>query len=49
MIYRYVRHEHVLDYLKLGWHIATVDIGYHSRYSILMVWLCQCEAKEPRK
>lgn len=40
--FRYVTHENVLDYLRCGWHIATTDLGHHSFYSVLMVWLCSC-------
>ena len=47
-LYRLVRHENVLDYLKCGWHIAETDIGlHHSYYSVLLSWICQCQPVEP--
>lgn len=45
--YRYVLHERVLDYLKCGWHIAQHDLGHHTYYSVLMIWLCNCNRIEP--
>jgi len=45
--FRYVVHERVLDYLMCGWHIARVDIGHHSYYSVLLQWLCPCKPVEP--
>ena len=47
MIFRYVTHDRVLDYLMCGWHIAAADIGHHSFYGVLMQWLCDCEMVEP--
>lgn len=47
MIFRFVAHERVLDYLMVGWHIATVDLGHHSQYSVLLQWLCPCQMVEP--
>lgn len=44
MIFRYVNHHRVGDYLQCGWHIASVEISPHS---ILMQWLCGCECVEP--
>jgi hypothetical protein len=43
-ILRYVTHERVGDYLKLGW-LPLAPLG---EWSILMGWLCQCEPAEPR-
>lgn len=48
--FRYVVHYRVEDYLRLGWHIAQVDLGHHRcEWSILMEWLCECKIVEPRK
>jgi hypothetical protein len=46
-VFRYVRHPDVIDYLRLGWHIAEADLGRHSEWAILMEWLCQCNMVEP--
>jgi len=48
MTFRFVPHERVLDYLKIGWHIASADLGHHARYSVLMQWMCGCRMVEPR-
>lgn len=46
---RYVIHEHVLDYARLGWSISdTFADVCHGRYSVLMIWLCTCTPIEPR-
>lgn len=47
MIFRFVAHERVIDYLMCGWHIAGFDLGHHSEYSVLMQWLCSCKMVEP--
>ena len=44
MIFRYVVHEKVHDYLACGWHIASV-LGQHS---CLMQWMCGCKCVEPK-
>lgn len=46
--FRFVRHERVIMYLQLGWHIAQADLGHHSQWAILMQWLCPCRMVEPR-
>lgn len=48
LIFRFVRHERVLDYLMCGWHIAQVDLGHHSEWAVLMQWLCECPMVEPK-
>jgi hypothetical protein len=46
-IYRYVPHDLVLDYFRLGW-MWIADLGpIHGHYSCLMGWPCQCEIVEP--
>lgn len=46
-IYRYVIHERVTDYLRLGWAIAA-DLGpVHGHWSLLMCWPCECKCVEP--
>jgi hypothetical protein len=48
MTFRYVRHAEVMDYLRLGWHIAVPDLGPpHNQWSVMMSWLCGCERVEP--
>jgi hypothetical protein len=42
-----VTHARVLDYLLLGWNIATPDLGHHSSWAVLMNWLCACKPPEP--
>lgn len=46
--FRLVRHEHVTDYLRCGWHIAQHDLLHHSYYSVLLEWLCDCNIVEPK-
>ena len=42
-ILRYVRHADVLDYARLGWHLAdTFGDICHGEYGVLMIWLCAC-------
>lgn len=49
MMFRFVVHEHVLDYLMCGWHIAQPDLGPpHGDWSVLMAWLCDCKMVEPQ-
>lgn len=43
---RYVQHHRVEAYLKLGWCWARRG-GDLSEHAALMVWLCQCEVREP--
>ena len=47
-IYRFVKHENVLGYARLGWHIEETDLGHHGRWAILMSWLCECPVVEPK-
>lgn len=47
MIFRYVTHDRVLDYLNVGWHIACADLGHHACYSVLLQWCCGCKTVEP--
>jgi Bacterial dnaA protein helix-turn-helix len=50
MIFRYVVHARVDDYLKLGW-LATpaLEGTYHGYWSVLMRWICpSCPPIEPR-
>ena len=42
-VLRYVIHERVEDYLRLGW-MALAPLG---EWSILMGWPCQCKPAEP--
>ena len=43
LVLRYVIHERVGDYLRLGW-VALAPLG---EWSILMGWPCQCKPAEP--
>lgn len=45
--FRFVRHEHVYDYLRLGWHIADPAPAHHGYYGVLLQWLCGCKLVEP--
>jgi hypothetical protein len=48
--FRFVIHDRVLDYARLGWTIEdTMEDCHHGQYSILMEWLCNCPLVEPRK
>jgi hypothetical protein len=47
-IVRYVIHERVEDYLRLGWMFVATLGPTHGEWSILMGWPCQCEMAEPR-
>lgn len=45
----YVRHDAVLDYLRLGW-VVTCDLGsYHGQFAVAMQWLCACDMKRPAR
>lgn len=47
MIFRYVKHERVTDYLELGWMVCA-DLGrVHGHWCALMRWPCQCQHVEP--
>jgi hypothetical protein len=41
--FRYVRLEDVLTRLAQGWMVDGVCPGHHGVWSVLMVWLCDCE------
>jgi hypothetical protein len=48
-LYRYVTHNLVPDYLRLGW-MAAADLGpIHGQWSILMFWSCGCAVREPAR
>ncbi len=44
-IYRYVVHELVEDYMRLGW----LWVAYAGHWSSIMFWPCQCPAPELRR
>ena len=47
--FRYVKHQDVINYLRVGWHIASADLGsYHGQWAVLCVWLCECRCVEPK-
>jgi hypothetical protein len=46
-VVRYVNHDRVEDYLRLGWmHVADLLLP-HSIWAVLMGWPCQCRLVEP--
>jgi hypothetical protein len=46
--FRYVNHDRVFDYARLGWCLADLFGGcYHGEFSVLMVWICKCPLAEP--
>lgn len=48
-LHRWVLHERVLDYLRLGWMaLPTLDGTHHGHWSAHCIWLCGCPAVEPR-
>lgn len=49
IVARYVRHEAVGDFARLGWCLVDdfADIC-HGQYSVLMIWLCDCPTVMPR-
>ena len=50
MIFRYVLHERINDYLQLGWKLADDLQGTpHGNYSVLMQWDKEGEPIEPTK
>jgi hypothetical protein len=40
--FRYVRHENIADYERLGWLVVAELHPPHGQYSVLMQWLCDC-------
>jgi hypothetical protein len=47
---RYVPHELVEDYCRLGWCVTDAFDGTpHAAYSAICAWLCQCKPVEPRE
>ena len=50
MIARYikwVRHEDKAPWLALGWLNTGPLPGPHGRWAVGMIWLCDCEVREP--
>lgn len=41
---RYVLHENVIDYMRLGW-VWRANISY---WAALMIWPCECQMTEPK-
>jgi hypothetical protein len=41
----WVRHDAVEAHLRRGWVVAVPDrFCSHDLYSVLLIWLCDCEA-----
>ena len=48
-IFRFVLHERVIAYMRVGW-MWCADLGLpHNEYGCLMMWPCKCECIEPRQ
>jgi hypothetical protein len=47
---RYVPHDLVEDYCRLGWCVSDAFEGTpHGAYSAICAWLCACEPVEPQE
>ncbi len=47
--YRYVPHDRMDDYFRLGWMLAPCRPYPHmDEYRIIMMWMCDCGLKEPK-
>lgn len=47
-MHRWVIHEHVPDYVLLGWMaLPTLEGTGHGIYSAHCIWLCACRPVEP--
>lgn len=50
MIFMWVRHSHIEDFLRVGWIIAKVNAPmHHHEYSFMCQWLCDCNPAIPRR
>jgi hypothetical protein len=48
--HRWVIHERVPDYLRLGWMaMPSLEGAHHGYWSAHCIWLCECKLVEPRK
>lgn len=46
--FHYARHEHIDDWLRLGWYPHDSLAGtHHGQWSVLMEWLCSCHMVRP--
>lgn len=46
--HRFVLHDVVPDYLRLGWlALSSLEGTHHGFWSAHCVWLCGCKAAEP--
>jgi hypothetical protein len=48
-LFRYVTHDRVRDYELVGWLWVDELPAPHSRYGVLMQWLCGCSYVEPKR
>ena len=47
-LHRWVQHDRVADYLRLGWlALPTLESTWHGVYAAHCVWLCGCPLVEP--
>lgn len=47
--YRFVRHESVAAYERLGWLNTGPLPGPHGAWSCCLEWVCSCPAPSPRR
>lgn len=49
--HRWVRHEDVLAYLRLGWAIVPETLAgtHHGCWSVHLAWVCGCKCVEPKR
>lgn len=49
MTHRWVRHEHALDFCRVGWMpLPSLDGTTHGAWSVHVVWLCNCPLVQPK-
>ncbi|MEY9676055.1 hypothetical protein ABIE93_005989 [Bradyrhizobium elkanii] len=47
-LHRFVLHDRVPDYLRLGWlALSSLEGTHHGFWSAHCIWLCSCKAAEP--
>jgi hypothetical protein len=49
MIFHWVRHHQIEDFLRAGWLIAKANApSIHNEYGFLCVWICKCDPVIPK-
>jgi hypothetical protein len=47
-LHRFVLHDRVPDYLRLGWlALSSLEGTHHGFWSVHCAWLCGCKPVEP--